>query len=96
MSGVNKIKIKKLEHRVYTGNFYGTEVETVRYDAGIGGLLLGDGKLGFKSLSPQHSSFLTTKNARDLKPIKLNNSKNISILSSNNQGPLQLFKLLQK
>jgi len=77
---------------LYTGNFYGTEVETVRYDAGIGGLLLGDGKLGFKSLPPQESGFLTTNNARDLKPIQLSGDSKVSALVSNNQGALQLFQ----
>jgi len=81
---------------LFTGNFYGTEVETVRYDAGIGGLLLGDGKLGFKSISPQQSGFLTTQNTRDLQPIQLNGANKVSALVSNNQGNLQLFQLLQQ
>lgn len=74
---------------LYTGNFYRTEVETVRYDAGIGGLLVGDGKLDFIS---RQSGFITTDNARDLQAIQLNKETNIYLLVSNNKGLLQGFK----
>lgn len=78
---------------LYTGNFYATEVETVRYDAGIGGLLLGNGKMEFSQLTMQQSGFLTAKNARDLKSIRLGKAGNSGILASNNQGLIQLYKL---
>lgn len=74
----------------FTGNFYGAEVETVRYDAGAGGLLLGDGSGGFSSLSLRQSGFLTPDNARDLKIITV--GKNPCVIVSNNQGTLQFFK----
>ena len=77
---------------LYTGNFYATEVETVRYDAGIGGLLVGDGKLGFTALSPEKSGFLTTADSRYLKIIRLGFKKKTSVIVTNNKDMLQLFK----
>lgn len=77
---------------LYSGNFYATEVETVRYDAGIGGLLLGDGNFGFSAVSPLDSGFITAKNARDLKLIHLGKEQQNAVLVSNNNDKLQLFK----
>ena len=78
---------------LYTGNLYGAEVETVRYDAGIGGLLLGNGQAEFQSVSPSESGFITPKNARDLKQIQLGKKGQKSVIVSNNNDELQIFKL---
>ncbi len=78
---------------LYTGNLYGAEVETVRYDAGIGGLLLGDGELTFSFVDPIRSGFITPENARDLQAIQLGADKNRAVIVSNNNDPLQVFKL---
>ena len=48
------------------GNNFGAEIETVRYDAGRGVLLLGDGKGKFKGLSPQESGFFVNSDAKDM------------------------------
>ena len=78
---------------LYTGNFYGAEVETVRYDAGVGGLLLGDGKAGFSPVQPNNSGFLTPKYAKDLKVIALGRHCDKAVIVSNNNDDLQVFKL---
>jgi len=78
---------------LFTGNMYATEVETVRYDAGIGGLLLGDGKLGFEAAAPALSGFITPGNARDLKTIRLAGNQQDSVLVSNNNDRIQVFTL---
>ena len=51
---------------VTAGNHWGAEVETVRYDAGRGCVLLGDGKGGFTPLTPTASGFFAGGNARDV------------------------------
>ncbi|MBK9698967.1 MAG: VCBS repeat-containing protein [Flavobacteriales bacterium] len=56
---------------VTAGNHWGAEVETVRYDAGRGCVLLGDGKGGFTPLTPTTSGFFAGGNARDLAVIRV-------------------------
>ncbi len=73
------------------GNHYGVEVETVRYDAGYGLLLLNDKNHynGFKALPPIESGVYIPKDSRSIVPITIkdtkawvvtNNSDNISII----------------
>ena len=76
---------------LYTGNFYAAEVETVRYDASICGLLLGDGKTGFKPVEAARSGFVTPKNARDLQLIKLGHGNRRAVIVTNNSDQLQVF-----
>ncbi len=72
----------------YGGNYFNREVETTRSDAGIGGILLGDGKLNFV---PVHSSLTGLKLNRDLRKMKLIKVGNKDcILSANNNSPIQL------
>jgi hypothetical protein len=78
---------------LYTGNFYGAEVETVRYDAGIGGLLLGNKQTQLMPVSALKSGFMSVKNARDLKSITLGKARKPAIIVTNNQAKLQFFKL---
>jgi len=73
-----------------TGNLYGAEVETVRYDAGIGAVMIGDGKGGFTPLSPIESGFYTPYDARDLAMLKGKNGESI-ILVGNNNEKIQAF-----
>ncbi|MEQ8702672.1 MAG: VCBS repeat-containing protein [Phaeodactylibacter sp.] len=68
------------------GNLYGAEVETVRYDAGTGLCLMGDGMGGFRALTVQESGWYTPHDARR---IALLNGK---ILIANNNDQLQLFE----
>ena len=73
------------------GNHYGVEVETVRYDAGYGSILLGDGKNKFKFLPPSSSGFYIPTDSRAISSIKtINNSK--MYLVTNNNDSIALFK----
>ena len=73
------------------GNHYGVEVETVRYDAGYGSILLGDGKNKFKFLPPTSSGFYIPSDSRAISSIKtINNSK--MYLVTNNNDSIALFK----
>jgi hypothetical protein len=72
------------------GNHYGTEVETVRYDAGFGALFLGDGKNNFIFMSPLESGFYVPTDSRDV--ICLKQNKKRLIIVTNNNGPLSVFR----
>ena len=89
---INDFNRDKALDILYGGNFYATEVETVRYDASIGGLLLNNGKSEFSSVSSKTHGFIVPDNVRDIKIIKLGKSKQTGILVSNNDNKLQLFK----
>lgn len=73
------------------GNDYGTEVETARYDASDGLLLLGDGKGRFNAMGPSDSGFKANLEARDLTVIPMKNGKSILIVA-NSDNTLQIFK----
>jgi hypothetical protein len=66
------------------GNHYGVEVETTRYDAGYGALLLGDGDNNFKFLSPKESGFYTPHDSRSISVIKQKNSNYLVVVTNNN------------
>ena len=73
------------------GNHYGVEVETVRYDAGVGGVLLGDGKNGFEYVSPLESGFYVPLDSREIKLLNSARGQNLYLVLNNNDTPL-LFK----
>jgi len=60
---VNKDGFKDI---ITVGNHYGVEVETTRYDAGFGNVLLGDGKLNFTAVPPSKTGFFVPKDSRDI------------------------------
>jgi enediyne biosynthesis protein E4 len=66
------------------GNSYRSEVETGRYDAGSGTVLLGDGKGGFDNVPNRFSGFWATKEARDLVTIGLAGGKKLYLVANNN------------
>ncbi len=79
---------------VMAGNMYGAEIETVRYDAGRGVCLIGDGKGNFVSLRPDESGFFAWGNIKDMEKIKVGD-KQVYILSVNNSFPAT-YELLKK
>lgn len=76
---------------VCAGNMYGVEVETVRYDAGVGLLMLSDGDLSFRSISVPESGIFSPYDTRHILPIRIGGSRSPGILFVNNNGPVQLF-----
>ena len=76
---------------IIAGNLYGTEVETTRYDASIGLVLLGDGQLNFNPVSTTSSGVDINHNCKGMSQIKL--ASGMGIISANNNGPVQLFRL---
>lgn len=72
------------------GNHYGVEVETTRYDAGFGNVLLGDGNNNFINMSAIESGLYISLDSRDAKIIKQSNS-NLLVISNNNDS-VSVFK----
>ena len=79
---------------ILVGNHYPVEVETGRYDAHIGNVLLNNSDAQFKNESLQSTGFFTKRDNRDIKKIKIKGTDYL-IVSSNRNG-LEFFKLNAK
>lgn len=73
------------------GNNWGAEVETVRYDAGIGLLLKGDGQGGFSPVPVMRSGFFAHGNVKDLCLLRIGPDRSPLIVAANNNDLLQAF-----
>lgn len=73
------------------GNMYNSEVETARYDAGNGLLLLGDGKGGFMPVPVHESGFSASKNVKDLALLNAADGSKLIIVANNDDRP-QVYK----
>ncbi|MEJ6696224.1 MAG: VCBS repeat-containing protein [Saprospiraceae bacterium] len=71
---------------ISVGNLYSTEVETTRYDAGTGTVLINDGKGNYKALSSKKSGMNANADAKD---IILSNG---ILIVSNNSEKVQSWK----
>jgi hypothetical protein len=69
---------------IAVGNNFVTEVETIRYDAGRGVVLLGDGTGKFRQLSPMQSGFYEPYDCKDMIAIKYQGKT--LFISSNNRN----------
>ncbi|WP_221930758.1 VCBS repeat-containing protein [Changchengzhania lutea] len=69
------------------GNHYPTEVETVRYDSGIGTVLMGDGKDNFNAIPPSKSGFYVPYDSRSVALVK-GKDKNYILITNNNDMPI--------
>ncbi|MCY3997995.1 MAG: hypothetical protein OXE55_01390, partial [Flavobacteriaceae bacterium] len=72
------------------GNHYPTEVETIRYDAGRGVLLIGDGLGNFSPIRGFHSGVNLNSDHRDSGVIEINNQ--LHVMVTNNNGALSLLR----
>jgi hypothetical protein len=80
---------------VLNGNDYGTDVSIGRYDACNGLTLLGDGKGNFTPQSILQSGIYIPGNGKAL--VKLTSASNeYLVASSENKGPLKMFKLREQ
>ena len=86
----NKDGIKDI---LVVGNHYGVEVETTRYDAGFGALLLGDKNGNYNFVRPAKSGFYTPYDSRDLKLIKQDNSD--LLIVTNNDTKMSVFSTIE-
>ena len=95
-SSVNDILIDDYNKDNYpdiliAGNMYGTEVRTPRNDSGIGLLMAGDGKGGFRTVNCQGSGFFVPYDVKSLAEIRINGSK--AVLVGCNNEYLKIFRL---
>ncbi len=74
------------------GNSYAPEIETGRYDAGTGLLLIGNGKTGFSPVKIKESGFFADKNVQSMKMLLSAKTGKELILVGNNNDRLQLFR----
>ncbi len=87
--GFEKIQLEDKTYFIYAGNFHPAEVETVRYDAGIGGLLTYENG-SFQAIPAQQSGLYLDGDVRELETIKLANGQLAIIAACNNSTP-QVF-----
>lgn len=76
---------------IAAGNHWGAEVETVRYDAGTGIVLLGDGQGGFRPLSVRESGLFAWRNAKDLVVLEQGAGGAPWVVVSNNNDAVEVF-----
>lgn len=76
---------------VLVGNSYSQETLFGRYDASPGVVLLGDGRLGWHSLEPGESGWLTDGDAKAVK--KVRTAAGTVFVVGNSNGALQFFLL---
>ena len=74
------------------GNFYPAEVETGRYDAGIGLCLQSDGKSNFIPVHLNKSGFYVPNDLRNMATLRTTDSKHPLIIVVNNNDAVQVFK----
>jgi hypothetical protein len=79
---VNQDGIKDI---IVVGNHYGVEVETTRYDAGFGAVLLGEKDGNYKFIPPSKSGFYIPKDSRDISIQRLKNGKTRLLVTNNNE-----------
>lgn len=70
-------------------NFYGADREVIRYDAGLGLLMLGDGSGGFQTESLEKSGFLVPTDGRALGLVRT--TEGYRTIAVSNNAPVRLF-----
>lgn len=73
------------------GNMHHVEVETPRYDAGVGLLLEGDGTGKFKAVKLSKSGFYTPDDVKDIQYVRGADTDKVIVL--NNSNVVKLFKI---
>jgi hypothetical protein len=73
------------------GNFHGVPPDRGRYDAGYGGLLLGDGTGAFAPVSLQNSGFVVTGEVRQIKSVRTASGESL-IMAARNNDTVVIFR----
>lgn len=76
---------------ILAGNYYQREVETIRSDASIGYVMLGNGKGNFTTVHPTKAGLKMYQDLRDLKLI--NTINGLKLLGAVNGGEMQFYSL---
>ena len=72
-------------------NFYGPQIEVQRFDGGLGQLLLGDGKGGFKSVTVRDAGIEVPGDAKSASAADLNNDGKPDLIVTVNNGATKAF-----
>ena len=99
ISSINQILIEDYDRdgnldALVAGNFYGSEIETPRNDAGYGLFLKGDGKGNLEPLPTYKSGFFAPGDVKDMATIKVRDTSYI-IVAKNNDS-LQFVRINSK
>ena len=73
-------------------NFFGVDGETSRQDGGVGLVLLGDGKGGFRALGPRESGISIYGEQRGAAAADFDGDGRIDLAVAQNNGPTRLFR----
>lgn len=76
---------------IAVGNRFGTEVETTRYDAGCGLVMMNDSHGKNRFLGYQFSNFVVPDDVKSVRLIYLGKEKKTGILTASNNGMVRLF-----
>lgn len=79
---------------IIAGNMHEAEVETPRYDAGTGLILIGDGKGRFEAVPVWRSGLYADGNVKDITVI--NTSQGPLLIAANNNDKLSVFRMKRK
>jgi hypothetical protein len=96
VSTINDVLVDDLNNDTHTdlilvGNSYHQETLFGRYNASVGTVLLGDGQLGWTSVSPSQCKFIADGDARHIEMIHTSSGKIYMIV--NNNDKTQFFSL---
>lgn len=75
-----------------TGNLSAIQPDFGAYDAGVGLVLIGNGKTRFTTMRPDHSGFVTLGEGRHIEILREANSKELLYLVSRNNQSLLSFR----
>lgn len=97
MSCINKILVEDYNRdghldAIIAGNLYASEVETPRNDAGVGLVLLGNGKGDLEAIPSRESGLLLTGDVKDLGKIQINDQE--YFIAVKNSDAIQFFEVL--
>lgn len=83
-----------LDDLITAGNFYGAEVETVRYDANMGSIAINLGSGNFKVLTQEEIGLYLKSDVRDLETITIQNEEYLIVASNNDE--LKTYKISKR
>lgn len=74
-----------LKDLISAGNFYGAEVETVRYDSNLGSILINKGDNVFEVMPLEQTGLALKTDVRDLETIKIGDQEYLLVSSNNSE-----------
>lgn len=83
-----------LDDLITAGNFFGAEVETVRYDANMGSIAINMGNGDFEVLSQEETGLYLKSDVRDLETIIIKNEEYLIVASNNDE--LKTYKVSKR